>query len=289
VRRWVLAVIAANVAVLVALAAIYPHLMLSPGVLVAGHAELATDCFACHSPWHGADSRRCMQCHALADIGLRTTRGVPVSRRDVNASFHQELIEQDCRACHSDHQGRQPIQRSRKPFSHGLLRPAVRERCESCHAAPADIIHRDLSLGCRQCHQPDHWKPATFDHARLARTVLDRCESCHRSPNDSLHRQISGNCRRCHSPERWKPATFEHDKLFVLDRDHNTKCATCHTSDDYSRYTCYGCHEHRPDRVRAEHVEEGIRDFEDCVKCHRSASEEPERHGSREGRERDRD
>jgi hypothetical protein len=42
--------------VLVALAFAYPHLMVSPGPLVKGHAELATDCFACHAPWRGASS-----------------------------------------------------------------------------------------------------------------------------------------------------------------------------------------------------------------------------------------
>ena len=138
-----------------------------------------------------------------------------------------------------------------------------------------------------QCHTPERWKPATFDHALLAKAVLERCEGCHKAPTDSLHRQFKGNCAQCHSQERWKPATFDHDKYFVLDRDHNTKCVTCHTNDDYSRYTCYGCHEHRRDKVRAEHLEEGIRDFENCVECHRSASEEPRKRGSREGRKRD--
>jgi hypothetical protein len=75
---------------------------------------------------------------------------------------------------------------------------------------------------------------------------------------------------------RWKPATLDHDKLFVLDADHNAPCATCHTGGDYSRYTCYGCHAHRPDPVRARHLEEGIQNFENCVRCHRSARGEPE-------------
>ena len=48
-----LIVIALNLLVLVALAFVYPHLMVSPGPLVKGHAELATDCFACHAAWRG--------------------------------------------------------------------------------------------------------------------------------------------------------------------------------------------------------------------------------------------
>jgi len=286
-RRWVLAVIAANLLALVSLAFVYPHLMVGPGALVRGHAELATDCFACHAPLRGAASERCIKCHLLPDIGVRTTKGAPLEKPVAKASFHQGLIEQDCMACHSDHQAPKLTQRSRKPFSHSLLGPAVRERCETCHSAPTDNKHRDLSVSCGQCHKPERWKPATFDHALLDKAALERCEGCHKTPADSLHRQITGGCKRCHSQEGWKPATFDHAKLFALDRDHDAKCVTCHTGGDYGRYTCYGCHEHRPDNVRAKHLEEGIHDFENCVECHRGASEEPGKKGSRERRKRD--
>ncbi|MBT9594800.1 MAG: class III cytochrome C family protein [Vitreoscilla sp.] len=232
-RRWLLWLIGANLLAAAALVFVFPHLMVSPGALVSGHASLATDCFACHAPGRGAVSERCVACHALPDIGLRTTRGLAISQKPIKASFHQDLIEQDCMACHSDHLGPKLTQRSRKPFSHGLLRAAVRERCESCHRVPVD----------------------------------------------NLHRQVRGGCLQCHSQEAWKPATFEHDKLFLLDRDHDTTCETCHKGSDYSRYTCYGCHEHQPAKIRAEHLEEGIRDVENCVECHRSADDEPEGRG----------
>ena len=230
--------ITANLLGLVALAFVYPHLMISPGPLVTAHRELATDCFACHAPLRGAAPERCTRCHALPDIGLRTTKGLAIPLRSVKTSFHQELIEPDCMACHSDHQGPKLAQRSRKTFSHLLLRATVRERCEGCHRAPVD----------------------------------------------NLHRQISGNCAQCHSQNGWKPATFDHARLFLLDRDHNAACVTCHTNNDYSRYTCYGCHEHTPDKMRKKHIKEGIRNFENCVECHRSASEEHGDEGSREAR-----
>jgi hypothetical protein len=282
-------VIAANLLVLVALVFAFPHLMVSPGPLVGDHAELTTNCFACHAAFRGASSERCVVCHALSDIGLRTTKGVPVVQRKVKTSFHQALIEQDCMACHSDHLGPKLSQRSRKPFSHALLRTDLRGRCEGCHAAPANDIHRDLTMGCAQCHKAEAWKPAGFDHASLSAAAREHCETCHRPPADSLHRQIAGNCLQCHAQDRWKPATFDHAKYFLLDRDHNAPCATCHSNDDYRRYTCYGCHEHQPDKMRSKHVEEGITDFANCVACHRSASEKGEgkREGSRKGREKD--
>jgi hypothetical protein len=58
--------------------------------------------------------------------------------------------------------------------------------------------------------------------------------------------------------------------------------------DDYSRYTCYGCHEHSPEKIRREHIEEGIRDFKNCVECHRSADEHDIRMPGR-GREREKE
>jgi hypothetical protein len=227
-RRWVWALVAANLVVLVGLVFVFPHLMVSPGTVIAEHQEIATDCFACHAPLRGASAARCVSCHALPDIGVRTTKGVAVAKKTIKTSFHQELTEQDCMACHSDHAGPKLSQKSRKPFSHALLRGAVREQCESCHKAP----------------------------------------------DNRLHKNFTGSCKQCHTQEAWKPATFDHDKSFVLDSDHNTECATCHVKNDYSRYTCYGCHEHTVQNVLAEHREEGVRNFDNCVECHRSADGE---------------
>ncbi len=241
-RPVLLVVIALDLLVLVALTFAYPHLMVSPGPLVKGHAELATDCFACHAAWRGAVSARCVECHPVAQVGLQTTKGVRIAGATLKGSFHQQLIEQDCMACHSDHQWPRLTQRSRKPFSHDLLKPAVRDTCSSCHVAPKDPLHRALGV----------------------------------------------ECSKCHSSLAWKPATFDHDRQFVLDRDHDTTCKTCHRNGDYDRYTCYGCHEHSQAKIRAEHLEEGIRDIEDCVECHRDPRVEPGRQGGgRDRKERD--
>ena len=49
---------------------------------------------------------------------------------------------------------------------------------------------------------------------------------------------------------------------------------------------CYGCHEHTPANIRAEHEEEGIRDFENCVECHRDPGVEPKKSGRSGDRDR---
>ncbi|WP_066710778.1 cytochrome c3 family protein [Curvibacter delicatus] len=209
-------VIALNLLAVVALAFVYPHLMVSPGPLVKGHEKIATDCFACHAAWRGPSSGQCIGCHAVADVGLKTTKGVPISKGTIMGSFHQELVEQNCIACHSDHQGPKLTKRSRKPFSHGLLKVAVRDACSSCHASPKDKVHRGLKVECSRCHARKAWTPAHFDHALLVKAELDRCDSCHNAPTDRLHRQIKGSCKSCHKTEAWKPATFDHNRYFVL-------------------------------------------------------------------------
>ena len=219
-------ILAINLAVLAVLSFVYPHLMVGPGKLIAGHQQINADCFACHVSFTGVHSEKCVACHKPADIGRLTTKGVPVSKPLTSTPFHQELTSQDCVACHSDHAGVKRYQVQGR-FNHGLLKKGLNEKCQSCHKAPTD----------------------------------------------TLHQQISGNCAQCHSQTRWTPATFDHDKYFVLDRDHTTRCVTCHVRNDYKQYTCYGCHEHTPANVRREHVDEGIRDFNNCVECHRSADE----------------
>lgn len=112
-----------------------------------------------------------------------------------------------------------------------------------------------------------------FDHALLKKSTSDQCETCHKSPTDSLHKQITGNCLQCHSQKRWTPATFDHKDFFELDGDHNTSCVTCHVRNDYSQFTCYGCHEHTPANIRRKHIKEGISKFDNCVECHSNADE----------------
>ena len=292
-HAWLWILISTNLLVLVALTFAYPHLMVSPGPLVQAHAALATDCFACHVPLLGASAGRCVTCHAPPDIGLRTSKGVPIAKtRPLKASFHQELSEQNCMACHSDHAGPMLTHRSRKPFSHALLRAATRERCNECHAAPANDMHRSLRFECAKCHKTGAWKPARFDHAALPPAELSRCESCHKAPAGTLHRQMAGNCAQCHRLPAWKPAIFDHNRFFPLDQDHNVSCVTCHSANNYGQYTCYGCHEHTPANMQAKHREEvGGENIDNCVRCHHGTSGEGEgKHGggrSEGGRERD--
>lgn len=227
-RRWGLWLIVANLCGLIALAFMYPHLMVAPGPVIPAHTEIASDCFACHAPFKGVTADRCIACHRVADIGVRSTRGVPVARRAGVIAFHQSLTEPNCMACHSDHSGPQLVKTSKPRFDHALLKAEIRGQCATCHVAP----------------------------------------------KTQLHAQAGKNCATCHSQTAWKPATFDHSRFFSLTGPHAASCATCHVGGDTSRYTCFGCHEHQPAQIRAEHAEEGILNIENCARCHRSGSRE---------------
>ena len=174
-------IVLANLAALVLLAIFLPHLMISPGKLIDAHAELATDCFACHSPFVGSTPRKCIECHKVAEIGITTTKGLPIGKEKKNVAFHQKLLAEDCVACHSDHKGVKAF-RPISQFSHRLLQPQVQEQCDGCHSMPGDALHQKLKGNCGTCHTQERWKPATFDHERYFRFDKHHttdCQTCH--------------------------------------------------------------------------------------------------------------
>lgn len=235
--RWVWIGLITVLATLVALAFVLPHQMVSPGNLQLAHADLQQDCFACHEAFRGAAPERCIKCHAVAEIGRRTSKGQPIAWSRI-PPFHEALLQRDCMACHTDH--------------------------------PRPRLTRNLA-------------PA-FDHELLKPVLRARCETCHRPPKDDVHRNIREACSQCHGSQVWKPAMFEHSRYFSLAPPHDAKCSTCHVGGNYRTYSCYGCHAHQRGRTEAEHLEEGIRNIQDCARCHRSANEES---GEGDGRRRE--
>lgn len=237
-------VLALNLMAIAALVFLYPHLMVAPGKLIAAHQQLESNCFACHAPFRGIDSKRCTDCHKVSEIGKLTSTGQTIARSDKHnslTSFHQKLLNQDCVTCHSDHVG--------------VMR----------------------------------FEPAHFNHASLATELRAQCQNCHISPIDPFHQQISGNCGQCHTSEKWVPTTFDHTRYFAIDGDHNARCVTCHEDSNYRRYTCYGCHEHTPEKIRSEHLEEGVHNFDNCVECHRNSNEHDMRNRGRKHDDEDED
>jgi hypothetical protein len=90
---------------------------------------------------------------------------------------------------------------------------------------------------------------------------------------DAFHQSINDNCDKCHGTNAWSPSTFDHSSYFVLDKHHDVKCVTCHAGNDFTAYSCFGCHEHSESKMVREHSEEGIFNITDCASCHRSGDE----------------
>jgi hypothetical protein len=226
--KWVWISLGIALVAIVALVFVFPHQMVSPGNLRPAHAELQQSCFACHVPFGGATTARCVTCHTVADIGRRTTKGMTIARPGSRPPFHQSLASQDCMACHTDHPRPQLTRNLVRSFDHARLEPQARAACSTCHNAPPTDFHRGANLPCGQCHSVQGWKPATFDHSRY----------------------------------------------FNLAGPHDAACSTCHVGGNFRAFTCYGCHAHQQGQIEAEHREEGLRNIQNCVRCHRSADGE---------------
>ncbi|MEW8029962.1 MAG: cytochrome c3 family protein [Candidatus Thiodiazotropha sp.] len=223
--RKLLLVVTLNLAVLIGLAIVWPHLMISPGKPITAHAEIATDCFACHAPFIGSTPEKCIACHKVEDIGLKTTKGAPIGAEKKQVAFHQQLIEADCVACHSDHNGVMAF-RPISQFSHELVAVTMREQCETCHANPGDVLHRKIGGNCSQCHAIDGWKPATFDHDdyfRFDRHHTTECATCHIDDDFDSY-----TCYGCHEHSR-SSVRSEHVEEGIFDYE---ICVECHRSGD---------------------------------------------------------
>jgi hypothetical protein len=220
-----LLIVSLNLLALIALAVALPHLMISPGKTMQAHAEIADDCFACHTPFIGSSSDKCIACHRVSEIGLKTTKGKSIGGEKKRVAFHRKLIEEDCVACHSDHNGVmafRPISR----FTHELVSRPVREHCEGCHANPGDALHRKIKGNCNQCHTIEDWNAATFDHDEFFR--FDRhhpaeCESCHIGGDYDTY-----TCYGCHEHSR-SNIREEHFEEGIFNYEN---CVECHRSGD---------------------------------------------------------
>ena len=91
------------IVVCVWLIATYPFVMLNPGELVKGHQDLKDKCLACHKPFWGIETQKCISCHKLSEIGRKDSAG----NKNI-ILFHQNLKNQKCTSCHTDHKGKNP-------------------------------------------------------------------------------------------------------------------------------------------------------------------------------------
>jgi hypothetical protein len=192
---------------------------LSPGVVSNAHKKYEHDCSSCHVRFdRAAQDRLCMDCHK--DVG-----------QDVRAKtgYHGKKDQQLCRACHSEHRGRDQrlTEFDRKTFDH--------------RATDYPLVDKHVNVDCAKCHLPNkRWREAPAD-----------CNSCH--SKDDVHKGGLGRkCEECHKVVGWKEVDFDHGKktrFSLLDKHAAAKCDSCHVNGHYkdTARTCIGCHRKEDD------------------------------------------
>jgi hypothetical protein len=268
----------------------FPYYAINPGVLSHGHESLKDDCLSCHSIAHGAASEKCITCHNHEWIGKKLVSGALLKKENQRANLlHKNIREIDCVVCHREHTGESKTLAIKK-FSHDIIGSGVRDDCNACHGYQKSKVdfHKLVTANCSGCHTTNRWHDAKFNHDIIGKTV-DNCAACHEhdKPSDALHANSKelGACSACHSIKSWKPSSFDHKKHFVFDKNHPATCINCHaTGKNFKTYTCYNCHEHSYAEISGKHLEEGIPDFSNCVKCHRSSKGEVKSEGNRENK-----
>lgn len=269
--------------------------LVMPGPVIEGHAEIEGDCSKCHIPFRVDDEKGlCLECHK--DVA-----------RDIDdeAGFHGRaagIATSRCRACHSDHLGREAdiMGLDREAFDHldtdfPLLGGHLRATCEACHAAKSRF--REARSACMDCHEADD------PHAG---TLGTRCDDCHaekgwvethfdhsttRFSLSGKHRDV--NCSLCHPGNRYEKTAMDCRSCHGLDDVHlgrfGPDCASCHAAESWQRVrfdhardtkfplrgahrsaTCNSCHQ--ADTANQKPAT-------DCVACHRSDDEHLGRNG----------
>ena len=293
-----------------------PSYSAKPGEISKHHGKIKSDCLKCHSYFRGIRQEKCLDCHEIHRIGFDDQRSIlPFHKYLINKdckschtehngidesltiseSFEHIFITQPaknkCSYCHP-----RPNQEKHKSykdecvkchstsnwqFDHEYVTISNYNNCGSCHIKPNTKAHSAFDQDCSKCHTANNWK---FQHSELNTEMINQCSVCHQRPNNSLHSFSTAECGSCHSTTKWQGATFDHQEYFVFDQNHPALCSNCHTSSEiYKIWNCYGCHEHTKDRIRNKHIEEGISNYDNCIKCHRTGSE----HGGERRNERE--
>ena len=127
--------------------------LVMPGEVIEGHAEVETECSACHETFN-RDAQRglCMECHEDVGLDIEQLRGYHGLFEDARVNA--------CSDCHTDHEGRDAriVDLDEDSFDHDftdypLIGGHVDAACDDCHE-PGEK-HRNAPSDCVSCHLED--------------------------------------------------------------------------------------------------------------------------------------
>ena len=173
---------------------------ISPARLSAVHASLESNCAACHTPLKGADTTKCIVCHA---------NNTALLQRQPTA-FHATI--NTCRSCHPEHRG-------------STVRPITMDHLTLANLG-LEIIRRDAEnpsnrrlLAWLRQHET---AAGESTHPRVTSTEATlNCASCH-STKDRHQKLLGEDCASCHATASWTIAEFTHPS------PRSTDCVQCH-------------------------------------------------------------
>jgi hypothetical protein len=181
--------------------------------LTGAHSIIAANCADCHNGDYVNTPNTCAGCHT------------PDYDQTTNPDHGAIGIPTDCVMCHTTNPdwvpATFPIHDDYYPLNGAHA--AIANNCIECHNGD----YTNTPNTCVGCHQSDYDQTNDPDHAAA------------NFPTD---------CTACHNENAWVPSTWDHDNLYFPiysgkhDGEWNT-CADCHTnSNDYSVFSCLGCH-----------------------------------------------
>jgi hypothetical protein len=206
-----------------------------PGKVIEGHAKYEQECDKCHKRFDKAgQTGLCLDCHKETAADVRDHRG-----------FHGSLKEKECRACHTDHVGRNAkvAEFDKTNFKHDETGFVLKDK----HSAAK----------CEKCHQPK----------QKYRAAPAKCEACHHK--EDVHKgKAGGDCGNCHNAKSWKEYKFDHEKTrFSLTggKHADVACNKCHIDKGYkgAAKECNACHR-KDDQAKGHKGRYGAK----CESCH---------------------
>ncbi len=253
----------------------------TPQECQACHAEpelhrrlFSLDCAGCHSPtsWSPALYSGSLFAHSPEAVGFSLARhaldyqGDPINCVDCHGDNPASFDPLFCRDCHLQADpGAFDLVQHEADFGSGCIQchDGVDRMSGFDHAAVFPLEGGHFDLACEDCHA-----------GQVFAATSQECQACHAEPE--VHAGSFGTqCAYCHDATSWTPARL---RVHNFSLDHGDQgelaCEVCHNQ-RYSEYTCYGCHEHQPDEILAEHLEEGIsrEEIASCIQCHPTGTE----------------
>jgi hypothetical protein len=195
---------------------------------------------------------RCVQCHDIKNFGSASSDCV-----SCHTDIHQAKLSNSCDRCHTTRSWVVNAIQAHANTSFPLIGVHARLDCKSCHISEIEGEYSFVKSECVACHSADFQRAQSPSHTAMS---------------------FGTRCEDCHNPLGWQPASFNrHDAFFpIMTGVHAGRwnsCADCHANgQDFSIFSCFGCHEHSQARMDGGHgdVRGYSYDSNACFSCHRT-------------------